>query len=204
MANHTYVGKVSNMRTLSQSMAQQGILDGALSICTEGVTKDGTIVPACVLLNETSASYGDFELACQNAREGTFLSNKTAKLEAVEGKTLTLLSSGFVYTAPSDSQVKGPFELSRDTELALERISRVTGNGTAGYPQLLNTMDGRGSLVNSDADVAACGLELDKRGVYLLGDQVNADLSLGEAALIIAIVSAADQAALDAIVDTRI
>lgn len=204
MNNHTYLGTVSNMRTLSQSLVQQGIFDGVLTICPQGVYRDGHTSDACVLLNETSASFGDFELACQNATVGSFLSNKTAKLEEAENNTVELTGEGFTFVADSDGQVKGPLELSHDTELSLERIERVVGNGTAVYPQLLLTMDGRGFTVENDEDVRLCGIAFDERGVYLYGDQVNGDGSLGEAALTIAIVTAADQTALDAIVDTRI
>ena len=204
MANHTYIGSVSNMRALSQSLVQQGIFDGALTICPKGIYRDGSTSDACVLLNETSAAFGDFELACQNATVGSFLSNKTAKLEAAENRTVELAGEGFTFVADSDGKVKGPLALSHDTELSLERISRVVGNGTAVYPQLLLTLDGRGFTVASDLDVSLCGKALDERGVYLMGDQVNGDGSSGEAALTIAIITAVDQAALDLITDTRI
>ena len=138
-----------------------------------------------------------------DATNGSLFSAKEDRKGAVKLKSWNLLEAGYTYTRPSDSSSQGPFELSHEERHRLRNLKDDVGDAIIALPQGITTIDGQLSVLSTSADVDAIYQALIDRGVYIVNDGVNGDGSSGEAKLLIDIDGAADQAALDAIVDTR-
>jgi hypothetical protein len=203
MADYKIESSVSSARALIQSAPSSGVFNGDITYSPESKDKHGNLsAPYCCISN-TTASEAQFQAAIDSAQPGTIMTNKTQRIIDAERKTPELLVSGFTFQDTLD-ETKGPIEVSTDKRTELRNLRLDVSDLIISMPQYTAGLNGRSALMESAADLDSAYEALIARGVYVIGDQVNGDGSMGEALLIVLIVQAVDQSALDAIVDTRI
>lgn len=192
MGTYTYnLESVSGFAALYNSCVSLGIYDAVINIGDDikvTTSSDESVVSNAVALSATDS----------------LMSNKAIKIEEVEAKTASLMYEGAMFTRNSDGEVRGPLEVSFESRGKLRDLKTDVEDGFVPLPQLVSTIDGRGVQLNSITDIEAAYLAVLDRGVYLLNDGTNSDNSLGEAKLIIDILSTTNQTELDTVIDTRI
>ncbi len=179
-------------RTLVQALIFLGAYD-----CTVVVKEDY----ACI--HTITTDYATALSAVNLSLSGSLLSNKTIRITEAQDNTDMLEDEGVSFLRPSDGATISSLEVSRDYAVFLHSFKEAIAGGEVPLPSTLKTLNGRSTSIASIPDAEAAYQAVVDRLNYLNGNITNGDSSLGEEAITRAIISAIDQTALDAIIDTR-
>lgn len=181
---------VSLFPAIYQSMVFNGIFDAEIVLQPDGD----------LLISSNAATSGDeaaFDAAVATAAGGGLFHNKAAKIAEIEANTKKLVGKGVEtwdsgkFAALSKSKANNYIT---DLQYYTDNPSRLT----AATKYLIYTLDGRAVLTDQIADIQT----LVDNAVDRLTEIYTA--AGGEIDLITSVTAAANQAALDAIVDARI
>jgi len=191
--------------SLLQAMATNGIYDGVFNV-KHDYDAGGTSLGTCtVTLTTNIGSQIQFDAMVADSTIGSLFSNKAERIDEIQNKSVELSNAGAYFTRPSDAALnKGPLEISYDARSRIHNMIEDVKAGLIPMPQMIDTADGRGVVAYTQADAEAAYQSIIDRGVYILNAGMNADSSYGQNGYTTQIVQAADQTALDAIIDTRV
>lgn len=198
MATYTYTDDVYNTMALQRALVVNGVYDGVINIVDDLETEVKTTSVT------TASPQANVDAAIVLASAGGLLYAQGAKIDQVIQTTGVLAAAGVTYVRPSDGATKGPFDLSKAFRTEIRNLKDDVTDGLIAFPQMIDTMDGRGSEVNSSSDVDALYQSVMDRAVYLVGDGVNGDdNSKGQALLIKDILAETTVTGVNSITDTR-
>lgn len=175
----------------------------AYKACVKEGHPDSSVSLGALLVIDSDMSQAEADSAASNAEIGSLFSSKEDRISEVSLRSSELSALGYTYVRPSDSAVQGPFEISHEERHRLRNLKDDVADSSVPLPQSVMNLNGLASPLYTSADVNAIYQSLLERGIYIYGNGGNGDGSSGEAAILASIDSAADQAALDAILDTR-
>lgn len=192
MATYTYTNENVKYEDL-----QAAILNEGLSDCTYNMKGNGDSITL-----ETSGTQAQADNIIANATTGSLFANKQQKIRDVKENSSTLLALGIEswsagdYVACDKQAADGYYT---DYEFYSTHASKLS----ATTPYVATTLTGGVVSTSSASDINTLAEDCADRLIYLYTASSNSDGSKSELALITAILTAANQTALDAITDTR-
>lgn len=191
MSTFTYTdADVGNYYNISQQLSDNGVTDALITLGVD------------LIVTTTVGSESQCDTAVTNSATDTLQSNKNVRIEEVLVKSVGLLVAGAEATVGG---VTGCFEIGETRfdfgfyEGLVEKATRTP----ASLPAKLQAIDGSLLTFTTLSEVKQLADAASDRIKYIYLDQTNGDLSKGQIGYMIAIKTAVNQAALDAIIDTR-
>lgn len=147
-------------------------------------------------------SEAEAQTAVTNAAYGGLISNKIGKVKEFQSKSKLLIGEGV--EAFSSGKCVPCTRLDMDEYYAeLYHFNLYPSEISASNPYAIKDVEGEYVTTSTLADVEALAEDVTTRRSYVFTSSSNADSSKGEVKLIEEAMGAANQAALDAILDTR-
>lgn len=191
--NKTYTEHgVTDFSSIYNALVTRGIRDAAVTLEPGG--------PLVILSATGEEATADGAVA--DAVSGGLFHNKALRIAEIARRSEVLMSAGV------GTWVPGAFaELSKDDAAgyftAYEYLAANAGKLSVAQPYTVYTLGGRAVQTSDIAEAKALADDAVDRMVYIYTAVSNGDGSAGEIKLITSITGAANQAALDSIVDTR-
>jgi len=189
--NYIYKDQNSiNLDALAQWLNSAGVYQHAITHHSD-----------CLIVDADDGFQSAIDTAVTNAQLGSLFSNKSLRIAEVKKKSALLLEDGV------DNWEGKKVELSKtladnyyvDYTYLSNNLTRITND----RPYLVFTLDGRASHTVNVADILVMANNATDRlvEIYTNEDGIKPD---GELKLVLRILAAADQAALDAVIDERV
>ncbi len=185
MTDYNYSDQTDlNPAGLVIALADNGVTDGL-------ITLNGTDLTVEAGAGQQAA----IDQAVLDATGTALAANKAVRIDAAIAKSEVLRAEGKRFDRPSDDGIqKGPIVVSVENRTEMRNMKLDAADGLLSFPQVCETTTEKGCTMFTSADLDAAYTAVVAR---------YQEIKEGEEALIASIKAAANQAALDAVVDAR-